>query len=91
MRSLGLCAVIDSAQDLAAFRRLDVHQVIKLERSNTGHQLPPSLRICSLRLSGPNSQCQVGKSICRDICREKGGLGRCNVDQIASETLKNTQ
>ena len=39
LRSLG--AVIDFEQDLAVFRRLDAHQVIKLERSNTGHQLLP--------------------------------------------------
>ena len=39
LRSLG--AVLDFEQDLAVFRHLDARQVIKLERSNPGHQLLP--------------------------------------------------
>eukprot|EP00435_Cladocopium_sp_Y103_P069442 s548_g33.t1 len=39
LRALG--AVIDFAEDLVVFRQLDPNQVIKMERSCTGHQLLP--------------------------------------------------
>ena len=39
LRNLG--ALIDFENDLAVFRHLDAQQVIKLERSSTGHQLLP--------------------------------------------------
>lgn len=39
LRTLG--AVIDFAEDLAAFRHLDASRIIQLQRSATGHQLIP--------------------------------------------------
>eukprot|EP00439_Symbiodinium_sp_Y106_P036330 s3080_g4.t1 len=39
LRTLG--AVVDYEEDLAVFRKLDPTKIIKLERSNTGHQLLP--------------------------------------------------